>query len=116
MRALRAAIEQRFNGDAFQRVVYTESHDEVAESAHQARVPELIWPGRADSFDSQKRSTLAAALVFTAPGIPLLFQGQEFLEGEWFRADVPLDWDLGAAFRPLPDRALTATARSGGGP
>src|SRR5436309_2048480 len=52
MRALRAAIEQRFNGDAFQRVVYTESHDEVAESAHQARVPELIWPGRADSFDS----------------------------------------------------------------
>jgi 1,4-alpha-glucan branching enzyme len=36
--------------------------------------------------------------VFTAPGIPMLFQGQEFLEGEWFREDVPLDWDLSREF------------------
>ena len=42
---------------------------------------------------AQKRSTLAAAMVFTAPGIPMLFQGQEFLKGEWFRDTVPLDWD-----------------------
>src|SRR4029450_9280444 len=32
-------------------------------------------------------------MVFTAPGIPMLFKGQEFLEGEWFRDTVPLDWD-----------------------
>jgi hypothetical protein len=38
-------------------------------------------------------STLAAAMVFTAPGIPMLFQGQEFLEGGWFRDTVPVDWD-----------------------
>jgi 1,4-alpha-glucan branching enzyme len=30
--------------------------------------------------------------VFTAPGIPMLFQGQEFLEDAWFRDDDPLDW------------------------
>ena len=103
MRALRAAIEQRFNGDAFQRVVYTESHDEVAESAHQARVPELIWPGRADSFDSQKRSTLGAALVFTAPGIPMLFMGQEFLEwGAWSDARE-LDWSKADRFSGIRD-------------
>jgi 1,4-alpha-glucan branching enzyme len=24
----------------------------------------------------------------------MLFQGQEFLQGEWFRDDVPLHWDL----------------------
>jgi 1,4-alpha-glucan branching enzyme len=30
---------------------------------------------------ARKRSTLAAAMVFTAPGIPMLCQGQEFLEG-----------------------------------
>jgi 1,4-alpha-glucan branching enzyme len=40
-------------------------------------------------------------LVFTAPGIPMLFQGQEFLEAEWFRAEVPLDWDRSAAFRGM---------------
>ena len=42
---------------------------------------------------ARKRSTLAAAMVFTAPGIPMLFQGQEFLEGGWFRDTVPVDWD-----------------------
>lgn len=33
-------------------------------------------------------------MVLTAPGIPMLFQGQEFLQGGWFRDDVPLDWSL----------------------
>jgi 1,4-alpha-glucan branching enzyme len=79
MYALRDVIAQRYNADAFQRVLYTESHDEVAEAAGQARVRELIWPGNADSFFAQKRSTLGAALVFTAPGIPMIFMGQEFL-------------------------------------
>src|SRR5689334_3021468 len=55
MAALRDVIDQRFNGDAFQRVVYTESHDEVAASAGQARVPELIEPGHADGYFAQKR-------------------------------------------------------------
>ena len=41
---------------------------------------------------AQKRSTLAAALALTAPGIPMLFQGQEFLQSGWFRDDRPLDW------------------------
>ena len=99
MDALRSFIEQRFNNDAFQRIVYTESHDEVGE-AHdpakrnvgQARIPEQIWPSNADSFYSQKRSTLGAAIVFTAPGIPMIFMGQEFLEwGRWSDARA-LDW------------------------
>jgi len=92
MSALGDVVAQRFNGNGFQRVVYTESHDEVAESAQKARVPELIWPGNADGFFAQKRSTLGAALVFTAPGIPMLFMGQEFLErGSWSDARE-LDW------------------------
>jgi 1,4-alpha-glucan branching enzyme len=89
--AVRDALYHRSNGDAFQRVIYTESHDEVA-NGHE-RVPEEIWPGHADSYFSKKRSTLGAALVFTAPGIPLIFQGQEFLEDEYFRDVDPLDWD-----------------------
>ncbi len=92
MWALRDLVGQRFNGDAFQRIVYTESHDEVAESAGKARVPERISPGNADGFFAQKRSTLGAALVLTVPGIPMLFMGQEFLEwGAWSDARE-LDW------------------------
>ena len=88
--AVREALYHRYNGNTEQRVIYTESHDEVA-NGH-ARVPEEIWPGNAGSWFSRKRSTLGAALVFTAPGIPMIFQGQEFLEDEYFRDSTPLDW------------------------
>jgi 1,4-alpha-glucan branching enzyme len=90
MMALRDALYHRYNGDAFRRVIYTESHDEVANGKQ--RMPEEIWPGKADSWFSRKRSTLGAALVFTAPGIPMIFQGQEFLEDGYFQDTVPLDW------------------------
>lgn len=99
MNAVRDAILCRYNGDAFQRVIYSESHDEVANG--KARVPAEVNPDDPKGWHAQKRSTLAAALVFTSPGIPMLFQGQEFLQGEWFRDDVPLDWDLNDEFRGL---------------
>ena len=88
--AVSRAIEHRYESDAFERVIYTESHDEVANG--RARVPEEIWPGKVDSWFSKKRSTLGAALVLTAPGIPMLFQGQELLEDRWFQDKVPIDW------------------------
>jgi 1,4-alpha-glucan branching enzyme len=92
MSALAHVVGKRFNGDAFQRVVYSESHDEVAESAGKGRVPERISPGDAAGFFAQKRSTLGAAVVLTSPGIPMLFMGQEFLEwGAWSDARE-LDW------------------------
>lgn len=73
-----------------QRVVYTESHDEVANG--KSRLPEEIWPGNAGSWASKKRSTLGAVLVFTSPGIPMIFQGQEILEDGWFQDTDPVDW------------------------
>ncbi|MDZ4200828.1 MAG: alpha-amylase family glycosyl hydrolase [Gallionella sp.] len=84
------AIQHRYNLDAFQRVIYTESHDEVANG--RARVPEEIWPGKVDSWFSKKRSTLGGALVLTSPGIPMLFEGQELLEDRWFQDKDPIDW------------------------
>jgi 1,4-alpha-glucan branching enzyme len=88
--AVRDAIIARDHGNAFNRIIYTESHDEVA-NGH-ARVPEEVWPGNAGSWYSRKRSTLGAALVMTAPGIPMLFQGQEILEDRWFHDEDPIDW------------------------
>jgi len=90
MHALRHAIEHRYGADALRRVVYSESHDEVANG--KARLPEEIWPGNAGGWHARKRSTLAAVLVFTVPGIPMIFQGQELLEDAWFRDDDPIDW------------------------
>jgi 1,4-alpha-glucan branching enzyme len=88
--AVSKAIEHRFDSDAFKRVIYTESHDEIANG--RARVPEEIWPGNVDSWFSKKRSTLGAAIVLTSPGIPMIFQGQELLEDLWFQDKVPIEW------------------------
>jgi len=96
MDAVAAMIGQRYNGDAFQRVIFTESHD--ADSNGAQRVPEMIWLGNATSWYSKKRSTLGAAVVMTAPGIPMIFMGQEFLCGGWFNDDAPLDWSNASAF------------------
>ena len=84
------AIEHRYDQDAFKRIIYTESHDAVSNG--RARLPEDIWPGKADSWFSRKRSTLAGALVLTSPGIPMIFEGQELLEDRWFQDKVPIDW------------------------
>ncbi len=91
MEDVAAAIRHAYDADHVRRVIYTESHDEVANG--KARVPEEIWPANADSWHSKKRSTLGAALVFTSPGIPMIFQGQEFLEDMWFQDGDPVDWD-----------------------
>ena len=91
MEALRQALYHKYDGNAFKRVIYTESHDEVANG--KARVPEEIAPGDSRNWFAKKRSTLGAVLVFTAPGIPMIFQGQEFLEDKWFSDTDPLDWE-----------------------
>jgi 1,4-alpha-glucan branching enzyme len=97
--AIRDALCYRYNDDAFDRVIYSESHDEVANG--RARVPQEISPDDPKGWYARKRSTLAAAMVFTAPGIPMLFQGQEFLEGGWFRDTVPIDWDKNDEFHGI---------------
>ena len=37
-------------------------------------------------------AVLGAVLVFTAPAIPMIFEGQEILETHWFEAQFPIDW------------------------
>jgi len=90
MFTVKDAIAHGYNGQATQRVIYTESHDEVANGKQ--RIPEMIWPGNAGSYYSRKRSTLGAAIALTSPGIPMLFMGQEFLEDGYFKDTRPLDW------------------------
>ncbi len=94
--SIRRALEGRYNDNPFQRVVYSESHDEIANGS--SRVSSEIDPHDPASWYAQKRTTLAAALVLTAPGIPMLFQGQEFLEDGWFQDSVPLDWHKSEEF------------------
>ena len=90
--AVVAGILGEGRGAALSRVIYTESHDEVANGL--VRVPEAIAPGAVtDNWWATKRAVLGSGLVLTSPGIPMLFQGQELLEDRWFDDTVSLDWE-----------------------
>ncbi len=93
------AILFRYNMDAIQRVIYSESHDSVANG--QARIPQEIDAGDTAGYYARKRSMLAAGLTLTTPGIPMLFEGQEFLEAGWFRDTVAIDWKKLESFKKV---------------
>lgn len=96
---LEEILQFKYNEKPFQRVVYVESHDEVANG--KVRLPEMIQPGEADSAFAKKRAVLGAVLVLTAPGIPMLFQGQEFLSDKFFKDDDGLDWEKLSRFKGI---------------
>jgi 1,4-alpha-glucan branching enzyme len=83
-------LAKRYNGDAFGRVVFSESHDMNANG--RARVDQEISPHSPGDLFARRRSALGAAIVLTAPGIPMLFQGQEFMEDGSFNHWRALDW------------------------
>lgn len=99
MAKIYGALTHSYNQSPMQRVIYTESHDEVANG--KSRVPAEIDDDNSESYFPQKRSTLGAALVFTAAGIPMLFQGQEFLQGGWFKDTEELDWENRTTFHGI---------------
>lgn len=95
-----ASIVHRYNNDVFERVIYTESHDEVSNG--QARVTqEIAGEQDVDNWYTKKRSLLGAALMMTAPGIPMLFQGQTMLEDGWFQDTDPIDWTRVSEFKGI---------------
>lgn len=87
------AIKQRYESDAFSRILFSENHDQVHADKGNRRLPDAIDWGHADGYHARKRSTLAAAIVMASPGIPMIFQGQEFLEWLAWTDKTALDWE-----------------------
>jgi len=90
MNSVRDALLHSYGGDVFKRVIYTESHDEVSNG--KARITSEVDVNDPEGWYALKRSTLGAGLVLTAPGIPMLFQGQTIMEDGWFQDTDPIDW------------------------
>ncbi len=64
---------------AWQAVTCVENHDIVKVGAD-SRIPVLADASNQRSWYARSRSRVATGLLLTAPGIPQLFMGQEFLE------------------------------------
>lgn len=84
-----------------QRVVFSEAHDYIAANHGRTRIPSVIDSGDNESIWARKRSLLAAGIVMTTPGIPMIFQGQEMLETQAFHDDTPLRWNRADTFADI---------------
>ncbi len=89
-------IKHNYNCDAFQSVIYSDSHDSDSNGAQ--RLSQDLSPGKGDSIYARKSAILAAAIVLTTPGIPMLFQGQEFIQDGYFNCWQPLEWERAEKF------------------
>ncbi|MCW2240556.1 alpha amylase C-terminal domain-containing protein [Azospirillum canadense] len=70
-----------------------ENHDIVRwdydnHAPREPRIPAVADPTNARSWYARSRSRVATTLLMTAPGIPTLFMGQEFLEDKPWHDDV----------------------------
>jgi 1,4-alpha-glucan branching enzyme len=100
MGAVKGVIENKPASDVFGRVIYSEDHDQVGHPPGQNRLPALIDVTNNVSIFAKKRSTLAAAIALTSPGIPMIFQGQEMLETRAFGFKTPTNMDFTRADDP----------------
>ena len=98
--AVRDALLGNYNGDPMQRLLYVESHDTAGNDG--ARLPVRIDAADPTSYAARKRSILAAGLLLSAPGVPMMFMGQEMLESTKFVSQpAPLDWAKAASNAPV---------------
>ena len=71
---------------AWQTIPCVENHD-IVKAGEKPRVPALADGANHRSWYARSRTRVAMALLLTAPGIPQLFMGQEFLEDKQWCPD-----------------------------
>jgi len=80
------ALQSQLLPASWQSVQCVENHDIIKRGEGQ-RIPRLADPSDSRSWYARSRSRVATGLLLTAPGIPMLFMGQEFLEDKQFSDD-----------------------------
>lgn len=83
-------IEHNYGTSAFDRVIYSDSHDTAANGS--VRLNEAVTPGNAESSYARQQTLIANAIALTAPGIPMILQGQEFMQEGAFNDWQMLEW------------------------
>lgn len=92
-------------------VAYVESHDEVYDGPGRSpRMPAVADPSNHWSWYARSRARVALGLILTAPSIPMIFMGQEFLEDkQWsdnpvYYQNTLIWWDgLQSGQKPMAD-------------
>jgi 1,4-alpha-glucan branching enzyme len=79
MSAVAAALYPPNLDHAWRAVTCVENHD-VVKAGRQPRIPSLADSSNHRSWYARSRTRVAVGILLTAPGVPQLFMGQEFLE------------------------------------
>jgi 1,4-alpha-glucan branching enzyme len=99
---LRRGLERPWNLPfAWQAYNCIENHDLILDADGDHRKPRIVRladPTNSRSWYARSRARVATGLLLTAPGVPMLFMGQEFLEDKLWsdnpnRDDVLIWWD-----------------------
>src|SRR4029077_7756440 len=85
-----SGMTSTFNNVYLQSVAYVESHNELTSA--NSRLYQLGDPLNPTSRTARKKATLAAGILFTSPEVPMIFQGDEFLDSSWLDNKTTLDW------------------------
>ena len=93
---VRYELERSYNGNAFEKVVFSDSHDTAANGS--VRLNEAASKGDAADKNAREKALLANAVMLTAPGIPMLLQGTEFMQEGSFNDWQELEWDKADKF------------------
>ena len=83
-------LNHRYNNHVFSSIIFSDSHDTAANGS--VRLDEAIQPGNPDSKIARQKSLLADCITLTAPGVPMILQGEEFMQGGSFNDWQMLDW------------------------
>lgn len=83
-------LTRYYNGQALQKIIFSDSHDTAANGS--ARLGEIATPGNASSVFARQKTLLANAITLTSPGVPMLLQGEEFVQEGNFNDWQMLDW------------------------
>lgn len=84
-------LNHRYDKSIFEKIIFSDSHDTAANGS--VRLNEAVTPGNAASIEARQQALLANAVALTAPGTPMLLQGQEFMQQGSFNDWQMLEWD-----------------------
>jgi len=84
--AIAANLRPQGFAHGWQAVPCVENHD-IVKVGSDLRIPALADGSNHESWYARSRSRFATGLLLTAPGIPQLFMGQEFLEDKQWNSD-----------------------------
>ncbi len=85
-----SGMTSTFNNVYLQSVAYVESHNEL--TTKNSRLYQLVDPQDPTSRIARKKAALGAAILFTSPEVPMIFQGDEFLDPSYLDNKTPLNW------------------------